>query len=263
MAARSAVSCGARVARASGRAGRRRVVIGAGPAGRPRAGRPRRRRREPLVDEPDQVAIGARAGMHRHDPEPTSSLTTMTGPGRATMAARAAATGPSSSGSIGRGSSPRIALSQSVRPSMRTGSSGCRRRHGAPRGRPRPRPSSRSPGGRARWRAIRSSSSGSPGQAVARNQARRPGEPLGGGRPNRLLPLRVPPSARIRGGPSAPPRPRRIATQGRRDDASRDRQLDAAPKPSPSRPRAATIDATGEQPDDGADRGPDRSRGPA
>ena len=57
-------------------------------------------------------------------PEPTSSLTTITGPGLAWMAARPAATAPSRIGSMAGTSSPSSVLSHSVKPSMRAGSSG-------------------------------------------------------------------------------------------------------------------------------------------
>src|SRR6476659_8589287 len=94
---------------------------------------------------------------------------------------------------------------------------------------------------------MRSSSSGSPAMAVARNQARPP--PASRrvvASPNRLLPLRVPPSARISG----------VATSGSesRDDQARDeRQLDLRTHP-------VTVEPATQRNDDRAGDRPDEER---
>ena len=84
---------------------------------------------------------------------------------------QAGATGPSSMGSMSVASSAMNALSHRVRPSMSTASAGSV----AARAATRSVPTSivgQVAGRSRRWRAIRSSSSGSPGHAVARNQTR-------------------------------------------------------------------------------------------
>ena len=121
------------------------------------------------------------------------------------IAFSAAANGPSRTGSGPTGSSPMTALSHSVRPSIRTGSSGSVWASAATRSVPTSMVG-QSAGRSRRWRSIRSSISGSPGQAVARNHARPPAASRRvAARPNRLLPLRVPPRARIRGLATSPP----------------------------------------------------------
>ena len=82
---------------------------------------------------------------------------------------------------------------------MRTGSAGSVRRSASARSAPTSIVGHVA-GRSARCRAIRSSSSGSPGHAVARNHARpSPASRCAAASPNRLFPLRVPPSARISG----------------------------------------------------------------
>ena len=102
-------------------------------------------------------------------------------------------------------SSPSSVLSQRVRPSMRTGSDGSVCARAAARSAPTSIVG-HDAGRSRRCRAMRSSSSGSPGHAVPRNHARpSPASRRVAASPNRLLPLRVPPRAKISGLATATP----------------------------------------------------------
>ena len=147
---------------------------------------------------------------------------------------------------------------------MRTGSAGSsgRARRRDP---PRPRSSASRPAVPRDAGAIRSSSSGSPGQAVARNQARpSPARRCAAASPYRLFPLRVPPSARISGcamAPSAPDRPRRrrvTVSRSRRRRASRLTPVRRCAEPVPVElPARGDERDAGEHPDDEAAPCPD------
>ncbi len=122
---------------------------------------------EALVGDPEHVAERAAEGVHRHDPEPDlvaddDGRTVVGGEG-----ARRASTGPSTA-AMTSGSGPSSEQAdperQAVEEDRRPGGDRPDRRR---RGRDPARPSPRSAGRSRRCIAIRSSSSASPGSAVA------------------------------------------------------------------------------------------------